>query len=154
MNDKCPQHVISRERDFARSLRLDTIADVARHDRKLRREATIERRRDALMATARAALTPEAADRAEDDGMTLALSGALDYAIHDTWQPRGQSPLSEQEAAVAKLVAAGHTNRQIATRLRLSERTVEALLRGIRKGLGLRSRAQLAAWSVRHLGQS
>jgi DNA-binding CsgD family transcriptional regulator len=82
--------------------------------------------------------------------MTLALSGALDYAIDDVWQARAEtpSPLSEQEAAVAKLVAAGHTNRQIAARLHLSERTVETLLRGIRKGLGLRSRAQLAAWSV------
>ncbi len=148
--------VAARRGLFVRAVRLDTIAEVARHDRKLQREATIAKQREATLTAARAALTPEEADQAEQDGMELAAKGAVTYAIHDVWPggPDSRSPLSEPEIAVARLVAAGHTNRQIATRLRLSERAVETRLRDIRTTLGLRSRAQLAAWSVQHLGET
>jgi len=47
---------------------------------------------------------------------------------------------------VARLVADGLSNRQIATRLFVSERTAEYHVEQIRNKLGLHSRAQVAAW--------
>ncbi|TWP54165.1 LuxR family transcriptional regulator [Lentzea tibetensis] len=147
--------VAVRQGLYVRAVRLDTIADVARHDRKLGREASVESKRDATLAVARGGLTPEEVRRAEYDGMALARRGAVEYAISDTWPERegSLSPLSDQEISVARMVAAGHTNRQIASRLRLTERAVESRLRDIRTTLGLRTRAQLAAWSAQHLDE-
>ena len=56
--------------------------------------------------------------------------------------------LSRREREVAALVADGLTNREIAQRLFLSERTVDAHLEHIREKLAVNSRAQVAAWFV------
>jgi DNA-binding CsgD family transcriptional regulator len=53
--------------------------------------------------------------------------------------------LTEREHEVAKLAARGWTNRQIASALRLSERTVESHLANIYRKLGVPTRAALAA---------
>lgn len=52
--------------------------------------------------------------------------------------------LSERELQVAKLVAAGESNKEIAGRLDISERTVKAHLTAIFAKLGLRDRLQLS----------
>jgi DNA-binding CsgD family transcriptional regulator len=52
--------------------------------------------------------------------------------------------LSGVERAIAVLVAKGMTNRQIATRVRLSPHTVNYHLRGMFRKLGISSRAELA----------
>jgi predicted ATPase/DNA-binding CsgD family transcriptional regulator len=62
--------------------------------------------------------------------------------------------LSKREYEVAKLVADGLTNRQIAQRLFISERTAEGHLERIRNKLGFASRAQVAAWYVTAAGAS
>jgi predicted ATPase/DNA-binding CsgD family transcriptional regulator len=54
--------------------------------------------------------------------------------------------LSRRETEVAKLVANGLTNRQIAERLFLSERTAEYHVEQIRNKLGFHSRAEIATW--------
>jgi non-specific serine/threonine protein kinase len=51
---------------------------------------------------------------------------------------------------VATLVARGLTNRQIAAALVISERTADVHVSNILNKLTLSSRAQLAAWVVRH----
>jgi len=56
------------------------------------------------------------------------------------------SPLARREADVARLVADGLTNKQIGTRLFISERTVDSHVRSILNKLGFSSRAQIAAW--------
>ena len=56
--------------------------------------------------------------------------------------------MNRREWQVARLVAAALTNANIAARLNLSVRSVEAYLRAIRAKLGLRSRAQVAAWAT------
>lgn len=53
--------------------------------------------------------------------------------------------LTNAEAAIAALVAAGRTNREVAADLTLSIKTVEVTLTRIYEKLGVRSRAQLAA---------
>ena len=64
---------------------------------------------------------------------------------------RVQGQLTKREWQVAQLLLEGMSNRDIAIRLFLSERTVEAHLEHIRNKLGFRSRTQIAAWVTEHL---
>jgi DNA-binding CsgD family transcriptional regulator len=66
----------------------------------------------------------------------------------DDITPRS-STLSDRETQVAGLVASGFTNREIATQLFISERTVHSHLSHIFTKLGLTSRTQLAMWADR-----
>lgn len=63
----------------------------------------------------------------------------------------GQPPgtLTARQLQVAALVAEGLTNRQIAQRLGIEERSAEGHLERIRQRLGVTSRAQVAAWWAR-----
>jgi DNA-binding CsgD family transcriptional regulator/sugar lactone lactonase YvrE len=54
--------------------------------------------------------------------------------------------LTRREREVATLVAQGLTNREIAARLFISERTAESHVEQIRGKLGFRSRTQIATW--------
>lgn len=56
--------------------------------------------------------------------------------------------LSRRETEVAQLVAEGLTNRKIAERLFLSERTAEYHVEQIRNKLGFHTRAEIATWLV------
>ena len=58
----------------------------------------------------------------------------------------GASPLGRREAEVARLVADGLSNKQIGSRLLISEHTVDSHIRNILSKLGFGSRAQIAAW--------
>ena len=67
--------------------------------------------------------------------------------------------ITAREREVAILVAQGTSNREIAERLGISERTAEGHVEQVRNKLGFRSRAQIAAWvaetmpgSKRHYG--
>ncbi|MEV8375122.1 AAA family ATPase [Kribbella sp. NPDC056861] len=64
-------------------------------------------------------------------------------------QPATQTGLSARETEVAVLVADGLTNRQIATRLVLSERTAQNHVQHILTKLGFTTRSQIAAWATR-----
>ena len=55
-------------------------------------------------------------------------------------------PLTRRQREVASLLARGLTNREIAERLVLSERTIEGHVEQIRVKLGVRSRTQIATW--------
>jgi DNA-binding NarL/FixJ family response regulator len=69
-------------------------------------------------------------------------------ALRERLRP-ARPDLSPREAEVAALVAEGLTNRQIAARLVLSERTVESHVQHVLTKLGFGSRSQVAAWVVR-----
>lgn len=58
-------------------------------------------------------------------------------------------PLTPQERQVARLVADGASNREVASRLFLSVRTVESHLSRIYRKVGLRSRTELTVWVTR-----
>ncbi len=58
------------------------------------------------------------------------------------------SPLTPREREVAALVARGLTNREIAAGLVVTERTAATHIEHILSKLGLRSRAQVAAWAA------
>jgi pimeloyl-ACP methyl ester carboxylesterase/DNA-binding CsgD family transcriptional regulator len=56
--------------------------------------------------------------------------------------------LTKRQAEVARLVSQGLTNREIAQQLGIDERSAEGHVERIRIRLGVRSRAQVAAWWV------
>ena len=61
----------------------------------------------------------------------------------------GSNPLTARQRQVAALVAEGMTNRQIAERLGIEERSAEGHVERIRGRLGAASRVQVAAWWIR-----
>jgi pimeloyl-ACP methyl ester carboxylesterase/DNA-binding CsgD family transcriptional regulator len=72
------------------------------------------------------------------------LAAALDFLAAGD-EPAG-TPLTGRELEVARLVADGLTNHAIASRLGIAPRTAESHAENIRRKLGVRSRAQIAAW--------
>ncbi|MFG1603437.1 alpha/beta fold hydrolase [Actinoplanes sp. NPDC049265] len=65
---------------------------------------------------------------------------------------RGADGLTARQREVAGLVSQGCTNREIAARLGIDERSAEGHVERIRVRLGFRSRAQIAAWFSREVG--
>ncbi len=63
--------------------------------------------------------------------------------------PGGES-LTEQEQKILVLIAQGKTNREIANKMYLSEKTVRNYVSNILGKLQLHNRAAAAAWAVRH----
>jgi pimeloyl-ACP methyl ester carboxylesterase/DNA-binding CsgD family transcriptional regulator len=80
-----------------------------------------------------------------DDSETII--AAIREFLADEGSPT-DTPLTERELELAALVAEGLTNAEIAARLVISPRTADAHLEHIREKLGVRSRAQIAAWAV------
>ncbi len=66
----------------------------------------------------------------------------------------GTGGLSRRETQVAELVRDGLTNREIAERLYITERTAESHVSNAMRKLGFTSRSQIAAWAARHLDPS
>jgi non-specific serine/threonine protein kinase len=62
--------------------------------------------------------------------------------------------LTAREVQVANLIAEGLTNGEVAQRLRIAARTVDAHVEHIRNKLGLRSRSQIAVWAHERLGRA
>jgi pimeloyl-ACP methyl ester carboxylesterase/DNA-binding CsgD family transcriptional regulator len=71
----------------------------------------------------------------------------VDAVLGFLCEPASRGPrLTGRELEVAGLVAEGLTNHAIASRLSVAPRTAEAHVENIRRKLGVRSRAQIAAW--------
>jgi len=64
--------------------------------------------------------------------------------------PVAASPLSRRELEVARLVADGLGNREIAERLFISKRTAETHVENIRRKIGAGSRNGIVSWVLRH----
>jgi DNA-binding NarL/FixJ family response regulator len=59
---------------------------------------------------------------------------------------RFKDPLTAREREIARLVAVGLSNKEVASKLVLSERTVESHVRNILTKTNLRSRTELTRW--------
>ncbi|WP_407285132.1 ATP-binding protein [Streptomyces sp. BP-8] len=149
--------IVAGERgDMRRSLRLFAAAAAARRRLDTEPEAHWRSQVEAAAARARDRLAPSGAEAALTAGRRLRGGALVGYALQGT---RGghhdlsgvartvwESPLTERESTVARLVATGLTNRQIGSHLGLSKSTVASHLDRIRDKLGLRSRTQIALW--------
>jgi DNA-binding CsgD family transcriptional regulator len=93
-----------------------------------------------LVADVRAASTTVAAQPLLQT--TAEIGARLDR--HDAEQP--WSPLTLRELEVARLVARGLTNREIAAELRITVRTAGSHLEHIRTKLAASRRSEIAAW--------
>jgi len=76
----------------------------------------------------------------------LEFLGAPQGALPPEQAGRPPARLTARQLQVAALVADGLTNREIAGRLGIEERSAEGHLERIRQRLGVRSRAQIATW--------
>jgi DNA-binding NarL/FixJ family response regulator len=88
-------------------------------------------------------------------GQAMSLEQAVAYAQNipfhksEEREAKGSADsLTGREREVAKLIAEGKTNRQIAEELVLSRRTVEKHAGNILSKLGLTSRAQIVRWAI------
>lgn len=63
-----------------------------------------------------------------------------------------QKGLSNREAEVAELVTQGLSNKEVAGKLFVTEKTVKFHLTNIYKKMNVKSRAQLIVWCLPHLG--
>jgi non-specific serine/threonine protein kinase len=112
---------------------------------------------DAGVAAARTALGSALFEAARTNGQRLSRNDAIELAVRcavattsQTAAPDSAGPLSARELEVARLVAPGLSNKQIASALVVSLRTAEAHVTNVLSKLGLRSRAQLAVWVAEH----
>jgi DNA-binding NarL/FixJ family response regulator len=87
------------------------------------------------------------------EGARLSYDEALTYALEDqlpTRAPAGEgeqpSPLTPRETEIARLVAQGLSNKEIAAALVIAQRTAEGHIEHILSKLGFNSRAQVAVW--------
>ena len=103
--------------------------------------------RSRLGAAAFSAAVRRGSDLSVADGVALALER----------QPRARTPkpradagaaagLTKREREVAALIAEGMSNREIAARLVVAQRTAEGHVENILSKLGFTSRAQVAGW--------
>jgi predicted ATPase/DNA-binding CsgD family transcriptional regulator len=106
------------------------------------------------LVAAQTKLGRPAADAAWQQGIALTMEEAVREATGTpAGAPRdGGSPLTPRESQVARLIAEGLTNVEIAARLKMAGRTADAHVEHIRNKLGLRSRSQIAVWAHERLG--
>ncbi|NUW32458.1 tetratricopeptide repeat protein [Nonomuraea sp. SMC257] len=113
----------------------------------------------------REALGRSAFETAFEEGARLSYDQALDYALQrdervgersagggERPAAKGTGPLTRRETEIARLVAQGLTNKEIATTLVISQRTAESHIEHIMSKLGFHSRAQVAVWVNEHDG--
>jgi len=123
--------VVLTRLDWAATLQRRASGSDLAQARVLARQAAVEARRLDM---------PGPADRGER------LARELEQAT------AAANPLTRREREIAGLVSDGLTNRAIADRLVLSERTVEGHIRSILAKLQLTNRTELAAWTLRDTG--
>lgn len=97
-------------------------------------------------------LTEKDYQGAQQQGRKMDLDSAVSYALGERPRkestPSGSVKLTKRERQVAELIAEGLTNKAIAARLVISQRTAQGHVEHILTKLGFNSRAQVAAWVV------
>jgi len=113
---------------------------------------------DRTLEGLKAALPPAEFEEVWRIGRTLDLDAAIQLTLDAPGSPgpvmprqavKGRDTLTPREREVAVLIARGLSNREIAAKLRVAERTAISHVEHIMNKLGIHSRAQIAAWAVR-----
>jgi DNA-binding CsgD family transcriptional regulator len=108
----------------------------------------------ALVTSLRNAMEDSAFDDAWAEGAAMSTEEAIAYALRGRGERKrpssGWDSLTPTELDVVRLVGEGLPNKDVATRLFVSPRTVQSHLRHVYNKLGLTSRVQLAQEAGRH----
>jgi ATP/maltotriose-dependent transcriptional regulator MalT len=116
---------------------------------------------DRFVPLARSQLAPPAWDRAWAEGCAMSLEQALSYALElpeeaesdamDSPTPHDDTiaGLSKRELEVLRLLVDGCSNKEIATRLYVSQHTVASHVAHVLNKLGVESRTAAATWAMR-----
>ena len=123
---------------------------------------TLQDGHDRCVSDTRAALGEPTYDNLVSEGVSWRFEDAVALALGGEAAPErgpvsaqaipgpGISRLTRRESEVARLVAQGLTDRQIAEQLVLARRTAEGHVQQALRKLGFTSRQQLAGWVVEH----
>nr|WP_240777003.1 LuxR C-terminal-related transcriptional regulator [Nonomuraea basaltis] len=110
---------------------------------------------DECEARTRRALGEQAYQTAVKRGAGLSREQAVAYALMEEAPSRGRSgetggpsPLTRREMEIARLIAQGMSNKEIAATLVIAQRTAEGHTQHILRKLGFNSRAEIAGWVV------
>jgi DNA-binding NarL/FixJ family response regulator len=125
-------------------LRLHIGAQLSPFTRALVEKA--EEQATSALGEARYARAHEAGSRLDRDGAVGLATGKKVVPETAPMGGRNVNPLGKREREVAELVAEGLSNKEIATQLFLSERTVETHVYNILNKLGFNSRVNIASW--------
>ncbi|MCC3312352.1 protein kinase domain-containing protein [Nocardia africana] len=102
----------------------------------------------------REALGERAFETALGEGAAMTFDSAVAFALREQSEVRtprrGVGTLTKREIQVAELVAQGLSNKAIAARLVISQRTAEGHVEHILAKLGFTSRLQIATWVAAH----
>ncbi|HTJ72570.1 MAG TPA: AAA family ATPase [Actinospica sp.] len=131
--------------DVQRAMEFATLATESADRLGLPGQSAYAARAQGLVAAARGEHERAATEFAAAAAGFAASGRVLERApVRVTPPPGPLTVLTGREREVADLAGAGRSNRQIATRLRLSERTVESHLANVYRKLGVASRLMLA----------
>ncbi|WP_039801497.1 LuxR C-terminal-related transcriptional regulator [Nocardia araoensis] len=147
--------------DFERAARLLGAAEILARSTVRLAHAITGVLGDKMRGRVREALGQKKFEEIFDSGATLSLSEAIDYALGRTpatarppqaasVESQAADVLTRREKDVARLVAAGHSNKRIAADLVISVRTAETHVEHILTKLGFTSRTQIAGWVRDH----
>jgi non-specific serine/threonine protein kinase len=81
-----------------------------------------------------------------DESVAFAVCGTQRPKPRPAVKPEPRPALTGRQLEIARLIADDLSNRQIAARLFLSERTVETHITNMLNKLGLNSRVQISRW--------
>ena len=145
---------IAGDDDDHAAARLFGAADALRRRTRAVRFGLYQPRYDADVSALRAAMGDEAFEQARAEGAALSIAEAVAYAQRGRGERKrpssGWASLTPAERDVVRLVAEGLANKDIAVRLFVSPRTVQAHLTHVYTKLGVTSRVQLAQEAARH----
>ena len=144
--------VASAQGHDARAIQLAASASQMTTTRSLGSDVWLLRQVEDSLHRSRSRLGSLNSEEAWKQGWGMTADQAIEYALRES-EPEQVSDaggLSRRQREVAILVAAGLTNRQIAERLFIAERSAEGHVERIRNKLGVRSRTEVATWAVEH----
>lgn len=151
---ECLAHVAAEAGNHREAARLLGVSGAARQQLGVVRFRIFEADHDSRLAAVRDHLGQSDFRAAWDEGLSLTIEEAISYVQRGRGERKrstsGWASLTRAELDVVKLVSEGLGNKDVAARLFISPRTVQAHLTHIYTKLGLTSRVQLAQEAVKH----